>query len=165
MTVKILITTPATAEQARAALMFTHIKTNERNRLIQYMLGTVAYVPRLGGSGQALRCKSASCENRALGVARKQLCPTHYASFLEKSNAAQQIPFCASCRLNRTRQLYFGTPMCPSCHASLAAAQDEGVLLEQSALDEQDADTAKRTALDNAETVHELREWIKEYML
>jgi hypothetical protein len=159
MTAKILITTPATAEQAAATLVSKHIKTNERNRLIQQMLGTVAYEPRLGGSGQSLRCKSSRCDNLALGGARKQLCPKHYASFLEKSNAAQALPVCTGANCNvHTKLTFEWLPMCQSCGDAEAAARNK-------AADVMSYDTAKRTALDNVETVHEMREWIKEYML
>jgi glutaredoxin len=159
------VETPASAYEMEQAAAATHIKPNERSRLMQQMCGHIAYEPRLGGQGQVLRCKYGGCSNAALGDARKQLCPTHYASFLEKSNAAQKIPFCASCGLNRTRQLYFNTPMCPSCHATLAAVQDAELRLERSAREKQVAHDLKLRELDNAETVHELREWIKEYML
>ena len=159
MTAKILITTPARADQARAALMFTHIKTNERNRLIQQMLGTVAYEPRLGGSGQTLRCKSDSCNNAALGGARKQLCPTHYASFLEKSNAAQAMPTCTGARCNvHTLGTFEGQPMCLACSRDKQGARDKAACVTS-------YENAKHVELENAETVHELREWIKEYML
>ena len=159
MTSKIRITTLATAEEARAALLFTHIKTNERNRLIQQMLGTVDYEPRLGGSGQALRCKHSGCENRALGAARKQLCPTHYASFLERSNRAQSRPVCSGDGCNVHTQLTVaGQPMCASCSyahlTSISKANSDAA-----------HENAKRIELDNAETVHELREWIKEYLI
>lgn len=159
MTAKILITTPATDEQAAAALWSPHIKQHELWRLHSQMLGTAQYEPRLGGSGQALRCRASGCENRALGAARKQLCPTHYAGFLEKSNAAQALPVCTGANCNvHTRATFEGQPMCVHCSDAEQGARNKAPYATS-------YDTAKRTALDNAETVHELREWIKEYML
>ena len=160
MTAKILITTPATAEQAAATLRSTHIKTNERNRLIQQMLGTAQYEPRLGGSGwpHALRCNSDSCNNTALGGARKQLCPTHYASFLERSSAAQAMPTCTGTQCNvHTLGTFEGQPMCLACSRDRQEARDKAAYVMS-------YDTAKRMALDNVETIHELREWIKEWI-
>jgi hypothetical protein len=157
MTDKILITTPASAYEVHQAQEAEHIKPNERTRLANQMTGMWPYEPRLGGSGQTLSCKSDSCNNIALGGARKQLCPTHYASFLEKSNAAQLIPRCSTCN-SRTRLKFEGFQMCTACRTATEDARNKAAAVMS-------YDTAKRMELDNVETVHEMREWIKEYML
>jgi hypothetical protein len=152
---KAKILTPATAEQVATAQMAQHIRPNQLNRLVSQMTGAEPYAHRLGGSGQSLRCKggTGSCNNLVLEDARKQLCPTHYVSFLERSNAAQALPRCVGCNTG-TNRIFEGQQMCPTCERAEENHREE-VLAERD----------KFTQLDNAETVEDLREWIKEYVL
>ena len=48
--------------------------------------------------------------------------------------------------------------MCTACRTATEDARSKAAYVMS-------YDTAQRMKLDNAETVHELREWIKEYML
>ena len=152
------ILTHASDSQLEAAYMSKHIQSNEQKRLIRQMTGREAYKPRLGGSGQKLKCKNNDyCNNIALAGGRKQLCPTHYANFLEKSNASQLIPNCEYCN-NKTRHVFEDTSVCKNC-------SDE-ILQERRNITQMAYDACLKTSeLENAETVQELRAWIKEYML
>jgi hypothetical protein len=159
MTEKIVITTPASEYELHQAQEAEHIKSNERTRLVNQMMGRWPYEPRLGGAGQTLSCKSGGCGNYALGGARKQLCPTHYASFLERSNRAQAMPVCSGNACNvHTRAMFEGQPMCVHCSDAEQAARNK-------AADVVSYEGSKRTELENAATFDELKEWIKEYML
>jgi hypothetical protein len=159
MTEWIVITTPASSYEVHQAQEAEHIKSNERTRLVNQMTGRFEYEPRLGGSGQKKRCLSGGCLNWALGGARKQLCPTHYAGFLERSNRAQAMPVCSGNGCNvHTRATFEGQPMCVLCSNAERASRNK-------AADVVSYEGSKRTELENAETVHELKEWIKEYML
>jgi hypothetical protein len=159
MTEKIVITKRASASEVHQAKEAEHIKPNELARLINQMTGRSLYEPRLGGSGQKKRCLAGGCLNWALGGARKQLCPTHYAGFLEKSNRAQAMPVCSGNGCNvHTRATFEGQPMCVLCSNAERASRNK-------AADVVSYEGSKRTELENAETVHELKEWIKEYML
>ncbi|URC15497.1 hypothetical protein BD1_56 [Octadecabacter Antarctic BD virus 1] len=155
---RITINTPATDEQLDAADNNTpHVRASERERLLEMMTGDREYEPRVGGQGQHLRCKSAHCSNTALGGARKQLCPTHYVTFLEKSNRAHAMPRCIRCNVH-TNKTFRDQPECHMC----TTAEREA---EQARLDAARDEALKMGALDNVETTHDLREWIKEYML
>jgi hypothetical protein len=159
MTEKIVITKRASASEVYQAKEAEHIKPNERLRLVQLMSGRISYEPRLNGSGQKKRCLAGGCLNWALGGARKQLCPTHYAGFLERSNRAQAMPVCSGNGCNvHTRATFEGQPMCVLCSNAERASRNK-------AADVVSYEGSKRTELENAETVHELKEWIKEYML
>ena len=152
-----LIKTVASAEQLENAYTSKHIRSNELNRLIEQMTGQLVYRPRLGGSGQKLKCKSDYCNNIALDGGRKQLCPTHYVNFLERSNASQLIPNCEYCN-NKTRHVFEDDSVCNNC-------SDE-ILQERRNITQMAYDACLKTSeLENAETVQELRAWIKEYML
>jgi hypothetical protein len=150
---KAKILTPATAEQVATAQMAQHIRPNQLNRLVSQMTGVEPYAPRLGGSGQKLKCRRDYCNNYAIENGRKQLCPAHYAHFLERSNAAQALPRCVRCNTG-TNRIFEGQQMCPTCERAEENHREE-VLAERD----------KFTQLDNAETVEDLREWIKEYVL
>ena len=153
MNSKITIHPPASGSEVVTATESKHIKPHQLQLLVAQMQGAARYDPRFGGSGQPLWCKNGGCNNAAMGTARKQLCPTHYVTFLERSNRAHEMPRCIVCNI-LTRNEFEGQPTCGTC---VTAAEDTRRVRA--------ADRVKRTELDNAETVHELREWIKEYML
>ena len=151
-----LILTPATADQVESARASKHIRSNELNRLIEQMTGRLVYRPRLGGSGQKLKCKSNYCNNYAVS-GRKQLCPTHYVNFLERSNASSLMARCEYCN-NTTRHIFEDANVCNNCSDEILQEREN---ITQMAC----AATEKTFKLENAETVQELREWIQEYML
>lgn len=152
-----LIITAASDSQLEAAYMSKHIQSNERKRLIEQMTGRLVYRPRLGGSGQKLKCKSGYCNNYALENGRKQLCPTHYVNFLERSNASSLMARCEYCN-NTTRHIFEDASVCNNC-------SDE-ILQERENITQMAYDACLKTSeLENAETVQELRAWIQEYML
>ena len=152
-----LIKTVASVEQLKNAYTSKHIRSNELNRLIEQMTGQLVYRPRLRGDGQKLKCKSNYCNNYALEGGRKQLCPTHYVNFLERSNASRLMPRCEHCN-NSTRHVFENANVCNNC-------SDE-ILQERRNITQMAYDACKKTLeLENAKTVKELRAWIKEYML
>tara|TARA_R110000851_G_scaffold29327_1_gene80845 strand:+ start:41 stop:511 length:471 start_codon:yes stop_codon:yes gene_type:complete len=154
-----LITTPATAEQAVELMSSAHIQMREKIRLHDQMLGIMSYKPRWGGSGQALLCRGGGCGNLALEDARKQLCPTHYASFLERSNRAKAMPTCTGTQCNvHTRLVFEGQPMCSKC-------SDAEQTRRSAATSRLTFTQEKHAALESASTVEELKDWIKDYML
>jgi hypothetical protein len=155
--ITITIATPATDEEAAAALTSKHIKVHQLWRLHSMMLGTTQYEPLLDASGHPRVCHAPQCKNVALGTARKQLCPAHYPHFLERSNRTRALPRCIRCNAN-TRHEFEGQPTCNTCSDATTEYRREQA-------DAQDADQIKRRSLDEAETVHDLREWMKEYLL
>jgi hypothetical protein len=155
MNTPIFISVTATDEQVATARIAQHIRPNQLDRLISQMTGAEPYKPRLGGSGQKLKCRRDYCNNYAIENGRKQLCPAHYAGFLERSNAAQALPTCTGPQCNvHTRQTFEGWPLCLTCSRARESRRTEVLVAAD-----------KFTQLDNAETVEDLRDWIKEHML
>jgi len=151
------ISTPATVEQVADALNNTpHVRASERARLYEMMKGIRPYEPRIGGRGQHLSCKDAYCANTAYAHGRRQLCPTHYIAFLERSNRARAMPQCVRCNMH-TNSTFSGQPHCGACTQNYKSIEQERLGAERD-------EAIKMDALDNAETTHDLREWIKEYM-
>jgi hypothetical protein len=72
---------------------------------------------------------------------------------------------CRVCKEQHTNPR--SSSICPDCGAAEAFTKsyEAAAALHEEECAAQDADERKRTELDNAETAHELREWIKEYML
>lgn len=111
------------------------------------------------------KCKLDRCSEAAVsGPWRKRYCAEHGARYLEKQRAyakiAATLPACAS-------------GIAPDCTGKLSVARHEAgddVCLQcqrrgESLAAEQYARYARMASFENAETVHELKEWIKEYML
>jgi hypothetical protein len=134
-----------------------HLAPSVKTKLRDIMVREARYTPRLNSRGEPMRCKSSGCCERAMAGARKQLRPTHYAAFLEKSNRARAMPRCTRCNVHTQMEL-FGEPCCTVC--------GEKELEKLRAADQaRDAQARKLREIDNVETVHDLREWIKEYLL
>jgi hypothetical protein len=113
------------------------------------------------------KCKL-GCGNEAVeGKWRKRYCRTCGENYLRKRKEyearGRALPMCAGGCGKRSRgsPLYPNGPLVPHVNELCHGCESE-----------REEDAAKRAAndlklhyLDNAETVHELREWIKEYML
>lgn len=157
-TPKLVIENPATKEQVEfISANSPHVRMDELGRLMNQAAGLLPYEPRTGGQGQHLRCKNGNCGNISLAYGRKQLCPTHYAVFLERSNRAQAMPMCSHCN-QRTRNDFEGVKTCPTCRTRIESEREVRYTTECEF-------NSKLRQLDDAETVDDLRNWIKEYML
>lgn len=132
-----------------------HILLREFNKLWGRNNGA-PYAARLSGRGTPLKCKVESCCNPALDNARRQLCPGHYLNYLGRSNLSQAQPRCHSCNVHTKHENTMGVPECLTCQTKRDEENHEREARER------EAQQVLRQ-LDNAETVHELREWIKEY--
>lgn len=107
------------------------------------------------------QCKLSDCRERAVtGPWRKRYCQTHGERYLKRQReyAARQktFPDCASgiapdCagKVSLARQKY-GHGVCTQCEAA-------GEVLDRA--------RQKARAFENAETVHDLKEWIREHLL
>jgi hypothetical protein len=140
-----------------------NIRPTELTRLVNQMAGQAQYEPRQGGQGQKLRCKAGNCINWSLANGRKQLCPTHYATFLEKSNRALAIPKCSYCN-SRTNRVFEGKQACVPCQADIEQKRAHQDSIEELYRRKQIQEASKMQQLDDAETITDLREWIKQYM-
>jgi hypothetical protein len=162
---KITIAEVASIENASyIAMNSPNIKINQLQRLHAQMLGRAQYEPRQGGQGQNLRCKKDCCNNWALSGARKQLCPTHYATFLERSNKAQSMPTCSHCNAH-TKCTFEEVAMCWTCQLNIVEERSLQASINEQHKHQQVQNELKMQKLDEAETVGDLREWIKQYML
>ena len=110
------------------------------------------------------QCKKDYCKEPAVdGPWRKQYCREHGEAYLAKRKEYQKnralLPDCAgNCGAKaRVTRLYPDGPLVPF---------DHGLCLECEKLsEEQEADHRKQRAFESAETVEELKDWIRDHLL
>lgn len=152
-----LIEHPASVEELKLLQDSSpHVAPNQLQRLLEMAAGEETCAPRLTNRGTPRRCQTSGCDNAAMRDARKQRCPTCYIRFLERSNQSRSLPRCETCNAH-THHEFEGRSSCRACASAEQAIRAEKAYAY-------DAEQVKLRELDDAETVHELREWIKEYL-
>ena len=128
------------------------------------------------------QCKKAFCYEQAVPFAPKQYCREHLGAYPAKrveQAAIQATPpdcpgpwegrACPEGAKTRMKTLYHGEPppkdpYFPRCRRCQQEADDQNAY-ERAEAREAEADRLRLSLLDNCDSVEDLRQWIKEYML
>jgi hypothetical protein len=166
MTERVFVIRPAHPDEVAFARNETpNVAPRERAQLVSQMQAVSNYAPRVTATGRLVKCAhGCGCPNSAIGYARKQLCPVHYVAFLERSNRARAMPGCQHCN-QRTLRRFGDEPCCSTCEARITQKLADLEELQRSARAAEDVRARMLYALESAETVHDLKIWIKDYRL
>lgn len=108
------------------------------------------------------QCKRNDCREPAI-PGGKRYCIEHMQAYLARRREAEKRPMCSGgCgqKTARTDPEDAFSPLCGACVQEREAKRDTA----EAAARRQDWEHERMTAFDNAETVRELKEWIKDYM-